>query len=213
LGLRALCQALDFQKKSKTLLFAIGLTKSNVSTYYFDSRADFDRHTEIDMLLSADILSPWFAKAEPLDTFIAGADLGQQSTWNERFQRLELDDAQQSVVDGFQRTMRILCLTGRWCGDCALQGAAFGRIAEAAGDCIDLRFLERSDETAELAVTCMINAGARVPVTWLMAEDGEPAARFGDRTLSRYRSIAGKTLGDAANAQRSCSICTAGSAQ
>jgi len=151
------------------------------------------------MLLSADILKPWFDAAEPFDAFVAGADLGHQSTWNERFHRLELDDDQHRVVDGFQRHMRILSLSGRWCGDCALQGAALARIAHAAVDRIDLRFLERRDETAELAVTCMINAGARVPVTWLMAEDGAPAARFGDRTLSRYRSLAVKALGDSAN--------------
>ena len=39
-----------------------------------------------------------------------------------------------------------------------------------------------------------INAGFRVPVTWIMAEDFEPVLVFGDRTLSRYRSIARKQL-------------------
>ncbi len=151
------------------------------------------------MLLSAEILQPWFDVAQPFAPFVAGADAAQQSTWNERFQRLELDGPQHAIVDGFQRRMGILCLTGRWCGDCALQGAALARIAQAAGDRIDLRFLERSDDTAALVVTCMINAGTRVPVTWLMAEDGAPAARFGDRTLSRYRSVARKALGDSAN--------------
>lgn len=151
------------------------------------------------MLLSADILKPWFDVAQPFDTFVTGADLANQSTWNERFQRLELDGTQHALVDSFQRRMRIICLTGRWCGDCALQGAALARIAQAAGDRIDLRFLERSDDTAALVVACMINAGTRVPVTWFMAEDGAPVARFGDRTLSRYRSVARKTLGDSAN--------------
>ena len=44
-----------------------------------------------------------------------------------------------------------------------------------------------------------INAGFRVPVTWFMAEDFEPLSRIGDRTLSRYRSIARKTLGPDSN--------------
>jgi hypothetical protein len=151
------------------------------------------------MLLSADILDPWFDAAEPYDAFVAGADMMQQSTWRERHGQLALDDAQQTLVGGFTRSMRILCLTGRWCGDCALQGSALARIAEAGNDRIDLRFLERSDATAALAVASMINAGTRVPVTWLMAEDGAPAARMGDRTLSRYRSMARKALGDASN--------------
>lgn len=151
------------------------------------------------MLLFADILAPWFDTAEPYDAFVAGADMMQQSTWHERHGQLALDDTQQTLVGGFTRSMRILCLTGRWCGDCALQGAALARIAEASNGRIDLRFLERSDATAALAVASMINAGTRVPVTWVIAEDGAPAARMGDRTLSRYRSMARKALGEASN--------------
>ena len=151
------------------------------------------------MLYTKDTLAPWFDQAEPFDTFVAGAEAMHQATWNDRYRLLELDAAQHETVGRFGRSMRILCLTGRWCGDCALQGAAFARIAEAAHGLIDLRFLERGDDTAELAVGAMINAGTRVPVTWLMAEDGAPAARMGDRTLSRYRSMARKALGDDAN--------------
>ena len=47
-------------------------------------------------------------------------------------------------------------------------------------------------------VPAQINAGFRVPVTWFMAEDFEPVSRIGDRTLSRYRSMARKVLGDGA---------------
>lgn len=154
---------------------------------------------ETDVLLSADILQSWFDTAQNFDAFVAGADISHRSTWMERFDSLALDDGQQIVAEGFERHMRVLCLTGRWCGDCALQGAALARIAEAAAGRIDLRFLERGDDTAELAVACMINAGTRVPVTFFMAEDGAPAARMGDRTLSRWRSMARKALGDASN--------------
>ena len=73
------------------------------------------------------------------------------------------------------------------------------RVAEANPQCIDLRFLPRSEEHADLIVPNQINAGFRVPVTWFMAEDFEPVSRFGDRTLSRYRSMARKALGDASN--------------
>jgi hypothetical protein len=68
------------------------------------------------------------------------------------------------------------------------------RIAEANPGIIDLQFVPRHDQHADLIVKAPINAGFRVPVTWFMAEDFEPAAVFGDRTLSRYRSMAGKQL-------------------
>jgi hypothetical protein len=51
-------------------------------------------------------------------------------------------------------------------------------------------------------VKCPINAGFRVPVTWFMAEDFEPVSRIGDRTLSRYRSMARKQLPEDANPVR-----------
>ncbi len=68
------------------------------------------------------------------------------------------------------------------------------RIAEANPSMIELRYLQRSEEQAELIVKVPINGGFRVPVTWFSAEDFEPVAVFGDRTLSRYRAIARKQL-------------------
>ncbi|MHC4591051.1 MAG: hypothetical protein ACYTAQ_17480 [Planctomycetota bacterium] len=68
------------------------------------------------------------------------------------------------------------------------------RIAEANPQVIDLRFLLKHEQHADLIVKAPINAGFRVPVTWFMAEDFEPAVVFGDRTLSRYRAMARKQL-------------------
>ena len=56
--------------------------------------------------------------------------------------------------------------------------------------------MPKSDEHADLLVPAKINGGFRVPVTWFLAEDFEPVAWFGDRTLSRYRSMARKALGE-----------------
>ena len=36
-------------------------------------------------------------------------------------------------------------------------------------------------------------------MTWFMAEDFEPVSRIGDRTLSRYRAMAVKSLADQSN--------------
>jgi hypothetical protein len=68
------------------------------------------------------------------------------------------------------------------------------RIAEANLAMIRLRYVLRCEQHADLVVKAPINAGFRVPITWFMADDFEPVAWFGDRTLSRYRSIARKTL-------------------
>ena len=148
------------------------------------------------MLMNAEILKREFDKALPFDEFVKRAEAGHQPQWRERYGRLELDPQQRAVVDSFAREMNILCLTGPWCGDCALQGAAFARIADANPTKVHLRFIPRNDEYTELIVPNQINAGFRVPLTWLMAEDFEPCARVGDRTLSRYRSMARKALGE-----------------
>jgi hypothetical protein len=149
------------------------------------------------MLMNAETLRRTFTRAMPYPDFVAsGEPDGHRMQWDQRYGQLALDAEQAALVAGFTRRMHVLCLTGTWCGDCALQGAALQRIAEANPAAIDLRFLPRTEDHAELIVANRINAGFRVPVTWFMAEDFEPVSRIGDRTLSRYRSMARKALGD-----------------
>lgn len=152
----------------------------------------------VTMLLSPPTLERFFHQAVPYESFVAsGEPMGHRPPWDQRYGQLALDESQQALVSSFVRPMKVLTLTGTWCGDCALQGAAMQRIAEA-NECIDLRYILRTEEHAELIVPSQINAGFRVPVTWFMAEDFEPLSRIGDRPLSRYRSMARKALGDAA---------------
>ena len=147
------------------------------------------------MLLTPDILRPKFRAGMPYAEFVAaGEPDGHRPPWDERYGQLTLDPAQEALVQSFTRSMNVLCLSGTWCGDCALQGAAMARIAEANPQMIDLRFLLRAEQHADFIVKAPINAGFRVPVTWFMAEDFEPAVVFGDRTLSRYRAMARKQL-------------------
>ncbi|HRP62290.1 MAG TPA: thioredoxin family protein [Phycisphaerales bacterium] len=147
------------------------------------------------MLMNASFLKRFFDQGVPYEVFVASGEReGHRPQWDERYSRLELDAPQRALVASFTREMNILCLTGTWCGDCALQGAAMQRIAEANPAKINLRFIPRSEDHAELIVKNQINAGYRVPVTWFMAEDFEPISRLGDRTLSRYRSMARKAL-------------------
>jgi len=152
------------------------------------------------MLLDAATLKATFDQGMSYAEFVAmGEPLGHRPPWDDRYSRLELDADQSALVASYTRGMHVLCLTGTWCGDCALQGASMARIAEASPH-IQLRYLQREERHADLIVKAPINAGFRVPVTWFMAEDFEPVAVFGDRTLSRYRSMARKQLGpDAAN--------------
>jgi hypothetical protein len=146
------------------------------------------------MIHNKDLLTRKFEDAVPYADFVAmGEPEGHRPPWDERYGRLELTAEQQSLVAGFTRKINVLCLTGTWCGDCALQGSAMQRIAEANPDCIDLRFILREEKHADLIVPAQLNAGFRVPVSWFMAEDFEPVGWFGDRTLSRYRAMARKS--------------------
>ncbi len=148
-------------------------------------------------MFDANLLKTKFNEGLTYADFVAaGAAEGLDHAWNERYGQLALDDEQLRLVRSFTRRMNVLCLTGNWCGDCALQGAAMQRIAEA-NPLVTLRFLGRN-EHADLQVKVRINAGFRIPITFYMAEDFEPVSLFGDRTLSRYRSMARKALGDQA---------------
>ncbi|MCH2152127.1 MAG: thioredoxin family protein [Phycisphaerales bacterium] len=147
------------------------------------------------MLHDAEFLKEHFDQGLPMEPFVSMLPMDQQANWSQRYSQLELDEEQQTILDSFTRDMKILSITGPWCGDCALQGAALARIADACPEHVEVRFLPRDESYAEMVVTSMINAGTRVPVTFLMAEDFEACARIGDRTLSRYRSMARKALG------------------
>ncbi len=152
------------------------------------------------MHMTAEHLQRKFQIGVAYDAFVAsGAPEGHDRQWHERHARLALDADQRAMVGGFTRTINVLCLTGTWCGDCALQGAAMQRVAEANPERIDLRFIPRAEEHADIIVPNQINGGFRVPVTWFMAEDFAYVSRFGDRTLSRYRSMARKMLPGASN--------------
>lgn len=119
---------------------------------------------------------------------------GQKAAnWQTCYDQARLSKEQQQLVEGFVRRIKVLCVSGIWCGDCVQQGPLIQRIAEANSVC-ELVFLDR-DEHLDLAEQVKINAGLRVPVVIFAAEDFEPVSICGDRTLSRYRALAAKQLG------------------
>jgi hypothetical protein len=122
------------------------------------------------------------------------SDVGKASRWREMDAKLHLTPEQEQIIRGFVRPMRVLCISGIWCGDCVVQGPMLDRLAGVNSDIIDLKWVDR-DEHIDLADQVKINAGHRVPTVLFMAEDYELVSIVGDRTLTRYRAIAAKQLG------------------
>jgi thiol-disulfide isomerase/thioredoxin len=92
--------------------------------------------------------------------------------------------------------MKVLVVSGIWCGDCVQQCPLQARIAEANPAMIDLRIVDR-DQNRDLAEQVRVNGGDRVPVALFLAEDFEFCSGYGDRTIHRYRALARKQLGAA----------------
>ncbi|HXG09259.1 MAG TPA: thioredoxin family protein [Gemmataceae bacterium] len=117
----------------------------------------------------------------------------QRQRWRQVYEQVTLTPAQRDLLGSFCRTMNVLCLAGAWCGDCANQCPIFEHFA-AAAPVIRVRYLDR-DEHADVQRVLQINAGNRVPVVVFFSEDGHEVARYGERTLSKYRRMMRDHLG------------------
>ncbi|MFO0875389.1 MAG: thioredoxin family protein [Phycisphaerales bacterium] len=144
--------------------------------------------------LDAAFLRSKFDLALPYGRYLE-TDPSRAAAWRSFERHVSLSDGQRRLLAQFTRTMPVLVVSGIWCGDCVQQGPIIQRIAEA-GPRIDLRWLDR-DEHLDLAGQVRICGGLRVPTAIFMSEDFEPVSVFGDRTLSRYRAMAQRTLGAA----------------
>ena len=142
--------------------------------------------------IKSDRLQQLYESALSYDDYLALAP-ERAEPWRENDARTQLTDDQQSLLSSFVREMKVIVLSGVWCGDCSSQGPMLAAIA-AESPTIDLRWLDR-DEAADLSAHLAINAGHRVPTVVFMAEDYEPVSVMGDRTLTRYRSMVARNLG------------------
>ncbi len=142
--------------------------------------------------MDAAYLKNKFGHALDYDAYLA-TNSEKAGNWNTIYEQVQLADEQRCLIEGFVREVKVLCVSGIWCGDCVQQGPLIQRIAEA-NPCIDLRWVDR-DEHTDLSEQIKINAGLRVPMVIYMAEDYEPVSIYGDHTLHRYRAIAAKQLG------------------
>ena len=129
-----------------------------------------------------------YALGHDYQTFIAKyANDVQKERWKTVLCQVQLKADQKALLAGFKRTMPVLCLAGAWCGDCINQCPIFARFAaEFPG--IQVRYLDR-DEHADVQQELKICGGNRVPVLVFFTEDGQEIARYGDRTLSKYRDL------------------------
>ncbi len=144
--------------------------------------------------MNASYLAEQFEAALPYDRYVRTGTEEQQRRWRQVYDAARITDPQRRLLGGFVRDMKILVVSGIWCGDCVQQCPLLQRCVEGAPAKIDLRFVDR-DEHRDLTDRVRINGGDRVPVALFLAEDHELCAIFGDRSLRRYRALAARQLG------------------
>ena len=144
--------------------------------------------------MNATTYSEKFATALPYPRYVLTGTEEQQRRWKQVYDVVTIHDAQRQLVGGFVREMKVLIVSGIWCGDCVQQVPLLQKIAEANAGRIDLRILDR-DQNRDLAEGVRINGGDRVPVALFLAEDFELCGIYGERSLSRYRALARIQLG------------------
>ena len=105
-------------------------------------------------------LSDKFATALPFDRYVATGTDEQQRRWKAFSDLVRLTDAQRELIGGFVREMRVLVISGIWCGDCVQQCPLLEHVAAANRGKVDLRFLDR-DQNRDLMDRFRINGGDR----------------------------------------------------
>lgn len=146
--------------------------------------------------MNADFLQAQFKQALDYEKYLATGTDEQRRRWTQVYDAAALNDSQRYLLKGFARSMKVLIVSGIWCGDCVQQCPLIQKIAEGNPSRIDLKIVDR-DQHKELSDQLRINAGHRVPVALFMAEDFELCSIFGERTINRYRAIAQRQLGPA----------------
>ena len=137
-----------------------------------------------------------FSDGLPYEAFLENCGEPQHADrWQAVLEKVRLSGEQLELLGSFKRELNVLCLAGTWCGDCVNQCPIFERFAQASPN-MHLRFLDR-DEHPDVQGELRVNAGNRVPVVVFLSEDFHEVARYGDRTLSRYRELARQNLGPA----------------
>ena len=142
-----------------------------------------------------DFFKAYFAKALNYQDYLGTGEATHQQRWNQHYQAIQLTSQQQELIKNFTRKLKILFMSGIWCGDCVRQGPLIQRIAQG-NELIDLRFIDNK-ENPELAEELRLNGALKVPVAVFLSEDFFELARFGDRHLAVYRAKLATEMGPA----------------
>ena len=117
----------------------------------------------------------------------------EKENWDRTYDSLSLSDSQKSLLQGFQRKMKVMVLAGAWCGDCVDQCPIFQKFAEVSENIL-LRFFDR-DVHADLAQRHTTCGGMRVPTVLFFSEDDTFCGQYGDKTLVKYRKLSESLAG------------------
>ena len=151
--------------------------------------------------MQPDYLRSKFDAGHTYNDYLATGTDAQRNGWLKVGDDLTLTPGQTGMLAAFKRDMRVLVLSGIWCGDCVRQGPMIQAIADAcgreAGGACEVRWLDR-DAHPELQERVRINAGNRVPVAIFLSEDFQLVAWAGDKLISRYRIMAQQQLTEGA---------------
>lgn len=145
-------------------------------------------------MLNPEFLRAKFHVAMEYGPYVGTGNADQRANWERVHAAVRLTDQQVALIQGFTRAMHILVVSGTWCGDCVQQCPILDHVARTHPGRIRLRLLDR-DANLDLAEQVRICGGLRVPTALFLDEDWEFVSLLGDRTLSRYRAIASRTLG------------------
>ena len=137
-----------------------------------------------------------FEQALPYADFLAAHGTpADRDRWDRSRAVVRLTAEQTALLKSFTRTTNVLLLAGAWCGDCADNCPIFEAFA-AAAPLLKVKYLDR-DAHPDAQRELQINGGNRVPVAVFFSEDGQEVARYGERTLTAYRKMAGQLGGEA----------------
>lgn len=143
--------------------------------------------------LSPEVLRAVYDRGAGYDEYVSEGSPQEVEHWRAFYERVRLTESQRAMLGGFTRRMHVLVVSGTWCPDCSQQLPILRHAELAQPEWLRVRYVDRDAEMA-FAERVRICGGTRVPTVIVMNEDFDLLALAGDRTLSRYRSMAAARL-------------------
>ncbi|MFZ4572995.1 MAG: thioredoxin family protein [Phycisphaerales bacterium] len=145
-------------------------------------------------MISTTMLKHHWERALTYESYVATGSPDQRASWAAFHSKVRLTPEQCDVLGGFSRRLKVLVVSGMWCGDCVQQVPMFDHIQRAQPEWISLRIGDR-EVHEELSDAVKICGGRRVPTVVFLNEDDEFIGLYGDQVLSRFRAKAARSLG------------------